>query len=178
MAEREDQEYVAAVFSRRSDAETAVERLRAAGIADEHLGVAVREPGQQAFEVDVEHDELHAVDTGIVKGIPVGVLAGMGLVALTLPGIGTVAAGGLLAAGGAGGALIGGFLGGLVGLARASHELEESRAWEDYPLQPGEILVVARGHDQAARVTAILAHEGGAVVDVHKPRLGDRPAPA
>jgi hypothetical protein len=169
MTSQESQEFIAAAFAKHVDAEAAVDRLRSAGIADEHLGVAIREPGQQVFEADVDHDETHAVEEGIVAGVPVGVLAGMGLVALTLPGIGTVAVGGLLAAGGAAGALIGGFVGGLVGLVRADHELEESRAWEDYPLRPGEVLVVARGHDQAARVGAILKQEGGVLVDVHSP---------
>jgi len=167
MTSQDSREFIAAVFSRHVDAETAVDRLRSAGIADEHLGVAIREPAQRVFEPDVDHDEAHAVEEGIAAGVPVGVLAGMGLVALVLPGVGTVAVGGLLAAGGVAGALIGGFVGGLLGLVRTDHELEESRVWEDYPLRPGEVLVVARGHGQAPRVEAILEREGGVLVDVH-----------
>ncbi|MDX2344842.1 MAG: hypothetical protein QNL12_14495 [Acidimicrobiia bacterium] len=168
MTEQRDIEYVAAVFVDRSTAEAAVAELRSLGMANEHLGVAVHDPDQRVFEDDVERDEMVAIEEGALVGLPVGVLAGMGIMAVALPGIGTVAVGGLLAAGGAAGALIGAFLGGLVGVASADSELEERRVWEEYQLQPGDILVVARSHHHPTLVREVLQKHGGHHVE-HRP---------
>jgi hypothetical protein len=166
MTGRMSTDHVAAVFMNRASAEAAVAELRSLGIADEHLGVAIHEPGQLVYEEDVEHDEAVALEEGVLAGVPLGALAGMGLVALALPGIGAVAVGGLLAAGGAAGMLIGGFVGGIVGLTTADHEVEERRMWEDLPLRPGNILVVARAHQRPARVRKALQDHGGSLVDL------------
>lgn len=162
-----DPEFLVAIFTRRADAEMAVDELRAIGIADEHLGVAVHEPGRRIFEPDVDRDELHFAEKGALIGVPMGAIAGMGLMTLALSGVGTVAVGGMLAMGGASGALAGGFIGGFLGLAAGGHELEERYAWEEYPLQPGELLVVARAHRRANRVRRILERNRGRLVDIH-----------
>ncbi len=166
MTKQEDIQYVAAVFIDRPAAEAAVAELRSLGMANEHLGVAVHEPGQRVFEDDVEHDEMVSIEEGALVGVPVGVLAGMGIMAVALPGVGTVAVGGLLAAGGAAGALIGAFIGGVVGVAAADSELEERRAWEDCRLQPDDILVVTRSHHHPALVQGVLQKHGGRRVDL------------
>lgn len=169
MTAHQDDDHVAAVFTSTQAAETAIAELRSIGIADEHLGVALHEPGQRVFEDDVEHDEAVAIGEGALAGAPLGALAGMGLVALALPGIGTVAVGGLLAAGGAAGAIFGAFFGGLIGMTTADRELEERRRWEGHLLRPGEILVVARSHQKPTQVRTTLERHGGHVVPPHPP---------
>ena len=162
-----DLKHIGAIFSNRLDAEAAVNELHMLGIADKHLGIAIHEPGQLVYEEDVEHHEAVSAEEGALVGAPVGVIAGMALVALVLPGVGTISAGGLLAAGGAAGALIGGFVGGVAGLATTQHEAEERRKWEDHQLRPSEILVVVRDHQQLARVSSVLMGHGGRLVEAH-----------
>ncbi len=165
MTRQREMEYVAAVFDDRSAAEAAVDELRALGIADEHLGVAVHDPDQRIFEDDVEHDEIVAIAKGAAVGVPIAVLAGMATAAVALPGIGSVAAAGLLAAAGAASAPVGAFVGGLVGVASADSELEERRAWEEHHLRPGDTLVVARSHDRPNLVRDVLEKHGGTYVE-------------
>jgi len=162
-----DSKHIGAIFTNRLEAEAAVNELRTLGIADEHLGIAIHEPGQLVYEEDVENDEAIAAEEGALVGAPVGVIAGMALIALVLPGVGPLSAGGLLAAGGAAGALIGGFVGGVAGLATIQHEAEERRKWEDHHLPPGEVLVVARDHQQPTRVSSVLTGHGGRLVEAH-----------
>jgi hypothetical protein len=153
------------VFTARTAAEDAVAGLRSEGIAGEDLGLAIHRATDLAFEDDVEHDESVAIGEGVLVGVPIGALAGMGLVAVALPGIGTVAVGGLLAAGGAAGGVFGAFMGGLLGLVKADPELSRREAWERHRLAPGEILVVARSHEQPDVVRSVLTRHGGRFVE-------------
>lgn len=157
--------YIGAVFTDRESAQDAVTELQALGMADEHLGIVIHGLTDQAFEDDVEHDETIAIEEGVLAGVPLGALAGMGLVAVALPGIGTVAAGGLLAAGGAAGGVFGAFLGGLLGMAATDRELRNREAWERLRLEPGEILVVARSHDQPGTMRSVLTRHGGRLIE-------------
>jgi hypothetical protein len=118
---------VAGIFDSRADAEGALERLRAAGVADEHL--ALLTPGAldsdvEAQVLNVETAEPHAGEKvggalgrglGIAGGIMIGGVVGSFLV----PGGGAV-----LAAGALGAALLG--VGGRAAGRAAGHSLDEA----------------------------------------------------
>lgn len=159
-----------AVFVDHAAAEAAVEELRSRGLGDEHLGIAVHAPDGYVFEQVTETEVVHGVEKGIAIGAPLGAAAGMTVLALIVPGVGTLGVGGILAAGGLSGALAGTYLGALLGLAAEDHVVDDEREWERIPLQPGEMLVVVSGHDHPDEVAEILRSHGG--------RLAAKPRPA
>lgn len=156
--------HLGAVFTERAAAETAVEELRRLGLADPDLGIAIHRPDGYAFEEDAEVDVIHGVERGIALGAPIGAAAGMTIMALVVPGIGTLGVGGVLAAGGLTGAFGGTFLGAFLGLAAQEHELEEEWDWERVPLAPGDTMVVVAGHDHPDDVEVTLVRNGGRIV--------------
>lgn len=158
---------IGAVFGDRPSAEAAVDALRAAGLADEHLGVAVREPDLWVFEEDGEADIGGGIEAGIVMGAPIGAIAGMAILALVIPGVGTVGIGGVLLAGGVTGAMAGTYLGGLLGLVAEEESLNEEFDWERLDLGPGQVLIVVSGHGRPDTVANLLQLHGGRLV--HKP---------
>lgn len=153
-----------AVFDDRSSAEAAVEDLRRSGLADEHLGVAMHESETYVFEQDVETETAHGLERGIAIGAPIGAIAGMTVLALIVPGVGTVGVAGILAAGGVTGALAGGFWGAYLGLKAGEHIMEEEWDWERTPLQPGQVMVVVDQHGHPDDVERILQRHGGQLV--------------
>jgi hypothetical protein len=88
----------------------------------------------------------------------------MTLLAVLVPGLGTLGVGGLLAAGAATGALAGGFWGAYLGLTAEEDLLEEEWDWERTPLEEGQVLVVVSGHGHTGQVADILRHAGGRLV--------------
>ncbi len=158
------EEHLGAVFGERDEAEAAVEDLRHLGLADEHLGVAVRQPDGHVFEEDAETDVAHGIEKGIAIGAPIGALAGMTVLTLLVPGLGTLGVGGILAAGGLSGALAGTYLGAFLGLTAEEHVVEEEWDWERVPLQPGQVLIVVAGHGHPDQVTEVLVAHGGHLV--------------
>jgi hypothetical protein len=144
-------------------AEAAVDELRRLGIADDHLGVAIHEPGTHIYEQDAEHETLEAVRRGMLVGAPIGALAGIGLIAIALPGVAIIGIGGALA-GVPSGTLAGGFLGGLAGLLAKVRLTDDEERWAEIPLAAGEVLVAVRTHDQEDQVTDILQRHGGRCV--------------
>ncbi|MCZ7524917.1 MAG: hypothetical protein M5U14_00105 [Acidimicrobiia bacterium] len=153
-----------AVFPDHESAEAAAEELRRIGVADDHLGVAVHEPGQTVvFEEDADHETGLAVERGIAVGVPLGFLAGMAIVALAVPGVGTVGVGGLLAGGAAGG-IGGAFAGGFGGVLAKVPLLDEEEHMADIPLGEGEVLLVVRAHGRAEEVREVLERHGGRCV--------------
>lgn len=155
---------IGAVFAGRSEAEAAVEDLRRSGLADEHLGVAVHEPGDIVFEEDFEEEMTHKLEMGIAVGAPIGAIAGMTVLALIAPGIGTLGVGGILAAGAATGALAGGFWGAYLGVKSEELAEEDMWDWERVRLQEGEVIVVADQHGHPDDVQRILKSHGGRLV--------------
>lgn len=131
-----------AIFEDRAIAEAAVEDLRRSGLADEHLGVAVHGSDAYVFEEDVEAKTAHGLERGVAIGAPIGAIAGMTVLALIVPGVGTIGVAGILAAGGVTGALAGGFWGAYLGIKAEEHIMEEEWDWERTPLQPGQVMVV------------------------------------
>lgn len=166
-ADRHDEhDHIAAVFPDRAHAEAVVDRLRAIGLGSEHLGVAVRTDDPVVFEHDTERERLTASAVTAVVGAPVGLLAGLGLAALVVPGI---AVGGFLALAGVGagwGAMLGGFL----GLTLDDRAASEHNDLEWTPLAPGEVLVVVCSHGRSDDVTSVLHQHRGRIRMIHADR--------
>lgn len=158
-----DDENVGALFSDHDAAEAAIDELRAMGLADEHLGVAIRGPDDHVFEEDADREMTRGVGVGMALGAPIGAVAGMTVLALVVPG-GIVGLGGVLAAGGISGGLAGAYLGAVAGLGAEEHVLDEKWDWERVPIQSGEVLVVAAGHGRSAAVSDVLQRHGGRIV--------------
>lgn len=156
--------HLGAVFPDRSAGEGAVEELRELGLTDEHLGVAIHQGDSYVFEEDAGAEVSHGIEEGIAIGAPLGMVAGMTLFAVLVPGIGTLGLGGVLAAGGITGALAGGFWGAYLGLSAKERVLDEEQDWEHVALRPGEVLVVVAGHGDPAHVRSILERHGGHLV--------------
>jgi hypothetical protein len=153
-----------AVFGDRADAEAAVDELRRSGLADEHLGVAVHEADEYVFEEDLEAEMSHSLRTGVAIGAPIGAIAGMTLLALIVPGVGTLGVGGILAAGAATGALAGGFWGAYLGVKAEERIADEEWDWERVRLQEGEVMVIVDQHGHPDDVTRIMTRYGGRLV--------------
>jgi hypothetical protein len=154
--------YLGAVFDDHQAAEAAVRELRQLGVNEKHLGIIVRDPHEHDSLGDAVSDEaMHAVEKGVAIGIPVGMLAGMGIVAIAVPG-GVIGVGGALV-GAAAGIPAGAFFGGVFGLAadRASSEVTE--VWEQVPLEGNQVLVAV--HHEAGREQArgVLERSGGRI---------------
>ena len=153
-----------AMFDDHAAAEAAVAELRSRGLGDEHLGVAVHAEDGYVLEQDTRTEVRHGVERGVAVGAPLGAIAGMTVLALIVPGVGTLGVGGILAAGGISGAVAGTYFGGLLGLAAEDHVMEDERNWQRIPLQPGQTLVVVSGHDRPDEVAGILRSHGGRIV--------------
>jgi hypothetical protein len=162
---------VAALFADRDRAERAIEALRDAGFTREQIGIAMRDRSVQGELV--EKTGTHAAEgatAGIVGGGILGALAGFLVAtgALTIPGIGPVVAGGVLAStfgivggtavAGAGiGAAAGGILGALIGMGIPEHE---ARHFEE-GVRSGGVLVTVTAPGRAADAVAVLERHGG-----------------
>lgn len=153
-----------AIFGDRTIAEAAVEDLRRSGLADEHLGVGLHGSENYVFEEDVEAETVHGMERGIAIGAPIGAIAGMTVLALIVPGMGTLGVAGIFTAGGVTGALSGGFWGAYLGLKAGEHIMEEEWDWERIPLQPSQVMVVVDQHGQPDEVERILEHHGGRIL--------------
>jgi hypothetical protein len=152
------------VFTDRASAEAAVADLQSLGLADEHLGVAVHEGDRYAFDREAESEVARGLEHGIAIGAPLGAVAGMTVLALVVPGVGTLGLGGILAAGAATGALAGGFWGAYLGLTAAEQVVDNERDWERVPLEPGQVLVVVDQHGHPDDVREVLHRHGGRLV--------------
>jgi hypothetical protein len=153
-----------AVFEDRAAAEAAVEDLIRSGLAEEHLGAAVYGSDRYVFEEDVEAETVHGMQRGIAVGAPIGAIAGMTVLALIVPGVGTMGVAGILAAGGVTGALAGGFWGAYLGIKAEEHIMGEEWDWERTPLQPGQVMVVVDQHGHPDDVRETLQRHGGRFV--------------
>jgi hypothetical protein len=159
-----DREHVAAIFGSRALAEAAVEDLRRAGIADEHLGIAVHDPDVSVVvEEEAEAEAERAVVRGLTVGGAMGFVAAMAVVAVAATVTGGIGVAGILA-GGVGSLLGGAVLGGGVSLAVEEQSLLSVEDLLDLDLQPGEILVVARAHHKRPVVEETLRRHEGRIV--------------
>lgn len=155
---------IGGIFPDRASAEQAVADLRRAGLADEHLGIAVH-GDRFVFEDEAEAEIAGGIERGAALGVPLGALAGMTLMSLAAPAVGPVALGGILAAGAATGALAGGFWGAYLGLTSEAQVLEDEWDWERIELAPEEVLVVADQHGAPDLVRNTFLGHGGDLVE-------------
>jgi hypothetical protein len=159
-AAHDDHDHIGAVFADRRSAEAAIADLREVGLGSEHLGTALRQGDRVVLEHDESEDFLHDVEAGAGTGAVLGLLGGMLVFSLALPGIGTLGAGGILAVGAATG-IGGAMLGGYAGVGAADRDLVEHERLGHQPIGPGEVMLVACSHDHPELVVAAMERHGG-----------------
>ncbi|MBV2149169.1 general stress protein [Sphingobium sp. AS12] len=163
-----DATVVSAVFDTQEEAERAVSELRNAGVSDSALSVIAQKRGTLTTrDVDGEiTDEEHTnVLRGILGGGALG--AGLGVLALAIPGVGPLAALGAIAASAVPEALaIGAVAGAVVGTFNEvllKHGVsEEDAAYYGDQMKSGGVLVTVTGQGSAGeRARDILYRNGG-----------------
>ena len=170
------------LFDRPADAVRAIDRLEAMGVDPKHISLVANNREEWYGEEGIRHDKLHhhhhlikdddrngkddraegaagGATTGGVIGGGVGLLAGLGM--LAVPGLGPVVAAGWLAstaAGAAVGAVGGGVLGGVVGAL--THEGVDKRDAEIYAesiRRGGAVVVVRKEEKRRSEIEAALS---------------------
>jgi hypothetical protein len=154
-----------AIFPDRDSAERAVDQVTAAGFSNRDVSVLMSEKaGSKDFATEKNTKAPEGTTAGVgiggVVGGTVGVLAGIG--ALAIPGVGPLIAAGpimaALAGFGVGGAL-GGLVGALVGMGIPEYEAKHYQT----RVNDGGILVSVHcdGSDELSRATDLLKNAGG-----------------
>jgi len=154
------------VFNDRYEAERAVDDLEQAGFTKDQIGFALR--GSDATSGGVITDAVGARDgegavAGAITGGLVGGLLGAA-VALIVPGVGPLLAGGILASAlgyGASGVAMGGILGAMTGAGLSE---DEARFYEQQ-FNDGRSLVTVRAGAREAEAAEIIHRHGG--YDLH-----------
>ncbi len=156
---------VVGVFDDRAAAEQAVNALEEAGFRGGEIGFVIR--GSDAVQGGMMTDAQGAKDrVGAVAGaLTGGMVGGMmaAAIAVMLPGVGPVLAGGVLASffgGAVAGTAVGGILGALTGLGMSE---EEARFYEK-AFTSGRALVAVKAGFRRAEATRILQRLGGTLV--------------
>jgi len=161
---------VAGVFNNQSDAQQALNELKAAGFSPDQISVVAkdtRETQSMVESSDMDGAETTGAGTGALLGGVTGGIAGwlVGIGALAIPGIGPIVAAGALATT-LGGAAIGAAAGGLIGaLVGAGIPEEDARVYETH-VRDGRILITAQATTTAESQSARDAFDrfGGADV--------------
>ena len=158
---------VIGIFERANQAERALEALRAAGFAADHVSIVAKDTGAAspvppAADTGLEGAGTGAVLGGLTGGV-LGWLAGIG--ALAIPGLGPIVAAGALALA-LGGAALGAVTGGLIGALVDLGVPEEAALDYQNTVQQGGLLLTVETPDDAqeATVLALLEQHGGADV--------------
>ena len=162
---------VGALFQQRSDAENAINALKARGFRGDQIGIAMRDRTEQGTLIEdtgskaAEGATTGAVSGGLLGGV-VGFLVGAG--ALLIPGIGPVVSAGILTAAlgtagatavaGAGiGAAAGGLVGGLIGLGIPENEA----TYFETGFRKGHILVTVNAGSRITEAVDVFQQYGG-----------------
>jgi hypothetical protein len=163
---------VVGTFSDLARARDVIKELSEAGIDADDISVLGRQveevssdPDTRLRDLDSTADLGKKAAAGGVTGSAIG--AGLaGAVALLMPGVGPVIAGGIWAAL-AGGAAAGGVVGGMVGAIGATELGPEWEMSYGEPLRAGKVLVAVHARDdaEAQRAAEILEKEGADDVD-------------
>lgn len=174
---------VIAIASSDAHAHTIISSLRASGFSDQDISIVANQPGgsrdvvHEASTKAPEGASVGALSGGALGGT-IGVLAGIGM--LAIPGVGPfIAAGPILAAlsGAAVGAAVGGVSGGLVGLGIPEIEAKALVA----RLHGGQVLLAVHGKDadRISRAKEIFEHAEATGISVvgeksppEQPRMG------
>jgi hypothetical protein len=153
------------IFPTRTAAETAVDRLTAAGFSTQDVSVLMADrSGSKDFATEKNTKAPEGTTTGVgvggVLGGTLGLLAGIG--ALAIPGVGPLIAAGPIMAALAGlgvGGAVGGLVGALVGLGIPEYE---AKRYEGH-VKDGGILVSVHcdSSDEVSRAKDILKAAGG-----------------
>jgi uncharacterized protein (TIGR02271 family) len=146
---------IAGLFEDRTQAEQAVEDLKAAGFSQDRIGIVMQDKQQTRAvnEAHGTHSTESAIGGSLIGGTAGALLAATG--ALVIPGIGPFISGGILATslvGGAAGWLVGGLTG--LGIPKEEAEYYEGRVQQGAAL----VTVDAAGRDAEAR--QILLRDG------------------
>jgi hypothetical protein len=149
-----------------------IKQLNDAGIDGDDISMLGRQVDEVSSDPDTRLRDLDSTAdlgkkaaAGGVTGSAIG--AGIaGAVALLMPGVGPVLAGGIWAAL-AGGATAGGVVGGMVGAIGATELGPEWEASYGEPLRAGRVVVAvhARDHAEAEQAAKVLEKEGADRVD-------------
>lgn len=150
---------VIGVFEDETQAQSALQALKAEGLADGDVSLTHDDDGGMMLSSD------DGVGTGVLAGGAIGGIGGFLISAgmLALPGIGLLAAS-TPVMGAIGGALAGGVAGGLIdwGISPSDSEAYENHVTEGRPL-----IFVSAQADMVQRITALLAEYGAQDVKVH-----------
>lgn len=161
----------AAIFTNSREVETAIGALRGFGFEDDDLGLIIADPSHYRFLDRADSELITGIATGAREGAligaPVGSIAGLGLLLLLVPGIGTLAIGGGLAVGAALGALWGVYLGAETGIAARIQHITDVEQQYEIPLRRDELLLVVLANQDAANVCTNLQRHGGHCVAAH-----------
>ncbi len=162
MNNRPTSSVVAALFPDRHLAERAINDLKSAGFRGDQIGIAMKnEEGQREIVQQTGTKAAEGATAGAVGGGVLGGLAGflVGIGALTIPGVGPIIAGGVLASTLAG-AGIGAAGGGLVGALAGLGVPEEQAKYYDQGFRAGKVLVTVTGN-RVNEAYDILQRDGG-----------------
>lgn len=142
---------VAGVFNNQSDAQQALNELKALGFSPDQVSVVAkdtRETKDMVERSDMGGAETSGASAGALLGGLTGGIAGwlVGIGALVIPGIGPIVAAGALATT-LGGAAVGAVAGGLIGaLVGAGIPEDDARSYETH-VKEGRILITAQAMD-------------------------------
>ncbi|MBP3958666.1 hypothetical protein J8F10_25750 [Gemmata sp. G18] len=152
---------VVGVFYTRSEAESAIRDLRAAGFADDSIGMIARDAeGNMVNERNNETLAGEGAAAGAVVGAGAGALVGLGVLAGTIPVIGPVLAIGTLGTvllNAAGGAAILGLVGALIGVGIP----EDDARYYESEVHGGRFLVTVEAGNRQAEAWTTLHRAGG-----------------
>jgi hypothetical protein len=166
---------VVGIYTSRADAERAIERLRALGIAEERINCLLPGTSPEQLEAvpttDAEQPGVGMAIGGVIGGAhgAFGGLAGAAVASALIPGIGPVMTVGLAAAAllGLGGAVAGAVVGdALENRLEVGLPKDELYVYED-ALRQGRIvlIILAEDEDQADEVREVLVHTGAESID-------------
>jgi hypothetical protein len=157
-----DRGTVVGLFRNQADAERAIRDLKDAGIDESRIGVAMLDRDSQR--------ELAEDSTGRILGGAVGLLVGVG--ALAIPGVGPIIAGGALATTLAG-AGIGAAAGALVGALVTMGVPEDDARYFETGLRQGSVLVTATTGSRGPEAREILRASGADLGGPSREAAGD-----
>ncbi len=152
---------VVGVFDDPTQAQRAVNDLRAAGYTNKQIGVVSHnsDGSTNATDGDAASDAGEGATVGAVTGLGVGALWGLGILAGILPGIGPAIAGGtlgVLMSSAAAGAAVAGLGGALMGLGLS----DDDAAYYESEFKAGRTIVTVHGNPNDTQAEKILSQHG------------------
>ncbi|MFT2215670.1 general stress protein [Rhizobium giardinii] len=149
---------VTGLFDHYSDATSAVDQLKAAGISEDDISIVSKNADGRYKDNDVGEDAGKGAGIGAAVGGVGGLLTGLGIMAI--PGVGPVVAAGWLAATAAGavtGAVVGGAAGGLIGaLTDSGVDERDAHVYAEGVRRGGTLVTAKVDEGRAAEAEAIL----------------------